>query len=99
MFDMTNIQKRYFDVKLINGQIISVECPKLKTLRKIMDIAKDKEKTIESLASALEMALSKNKQGSDISADWIEENLDMDDINSLLTDYFNWVKSVKNSPN
>jgi len=99
MFDMNQINKRYWDVKFTNGMFLSVECPKLKTLRKITDLTKDKEDVVGDLAIALAMALSKNKQNKTIAAEFIEENFDLDDINSLLTSYFEWVKNVKNSPN
>lgn len=99
MFDMNQISKRYWDVKLKDGQFLSVECPKLKTLRKITDLSKDKENIVGNLSEALAMALNKNKQGTEISADYIEETFDFDDINSLLTSYFEWVKGVKNNPN
>jgi nitrate/nitrite-specific signal transduction histidine kinase len=111
MFDMNSINKRYWDVKLIfdtdekdgtgetSEMFLSVECPKLKTLRKITELAKDKEKLVENLCSAMSLALSKNKQCKQITADFIEEKFDIDDINALLTSYFEWVKGVKNSPN
>ncbi len=99
MFDMNNISKRYWDVKFTNGLILSVESPKLKTLRKITDLTKDKENIVENLCLALSMALSKNKQGKQITAGFIEDNFDMDNISMLLTNYFEWVKGVKNDPN
>jgi hypothetical protein len=99
MFDMNQINKRYWDVKFTNGLFLSVECPKLKTLRKITDLTKVKENVVENLAEALAMALSKNKQNKTITTDFIEENFDIDDINDLLTSYLEWVKNVKNSPN
>jgi len=99
MFDMKNINKRYWDVKFTNGLFLSVECPKLKTLRKITDLTKDRENIVENLCGALALALSKNKQGKKITSDFIEENMDIDDINSLLTSYFEWIKCVKSDPN
>jgi hypothetical protein len=99
MFDMNQINKRYWDVKFTNGLFLSVECPKLKTLRKITELTKSKENAIESLAEALSMALSKNKQGKTITSDFIEENFNIDDINNILLNYIDWVKNVKNSPN
>ena len=101
MYDMTSINKRFWDIKFTNGQILSVECPKLKTLRKITDLTKDqdKENLLENLSNALSLALSKNKQGESITADFVEDNFDIDDITNILTNYFEWVKGVKNCPN
>ena len=38
MYDMTKLQKRYFDVKFTNGKILNIEPPKLKVLKKIEKI-------------------------------------------------------------
>lgn len=101
MFDMTKINKRFFEVTFEDGLFLSVESPKLKTLRKITDLAKDKDKDmmVENLCEALALALSKNKQKKKIEAEYIEENFDMDTIMALMGKYFEWVKDLKNDPN
>jgi hypothetical protein len=99
MYDMNQVSKRYWEVKFLNGLELSVECPKLKTLRKITEITKEKGNEISALEEALSMALSKNKQGKEITVDFIEENIDYDHMEGLLKSYFEWVKNVKNDPN
>lgn len=106
MFDMNSINKRYWDVTIRydtkSGEkeiVLNVECPKLAVLRKITELTKDQDNLISNLSEALSMAFSKNKQNKAISADFIEDNFDIDDINNLLLSYFNWVKDVKQSPN
>lgn len=99
MLDMSQISKRYWDIKFTNGLVLSVEPPTLKTLRKITELTNDNDSIVKNLCVALSMALSKNKQTRKITAEFLEENMDMDDIQLVLTDYFEWVKGVKNSPN
>lgn len=99
MFDMNNLNRRYWDVKFSDGTELSIEPPKLKTLRKITNLTKDEENIVENLCIALSMALSKNKQNKKVSAEFIEDNFDMDQISLLLTNYFEWVKGEKQNPN
>lgn len=104
MFDMNSLQIRYFEVKLKNGPYLQVESPKLKVLKKIFSIAKIKKENINddsimSLAQGLSLALSKNKQGKPISADYIVDTMNMDEIQSLLTAYFQWIGEIQNQKN
>ena len=103
MFDMTQYIPRYFKVKLKNGKIIEVEPPKLKVLKKILKLSNVKndmtEKDFESIILATSMALSKNKQNYNVSIDWLSENHNIDEIQDLLINYFNWVDEIENSKN
>lgn len=105
MYDMTKLQKRYFDVKFTNGKILNIEPPKLKVLKKIAALSEVKntedlgEKDIENLTEAVSLALSKNKQNFKISTEQIENNYDIDEIVDLLNAYFDWVNSIQNSKN
>ena len=42
MYDMTKFKKRYFNMKLKNGQIIDIEPPKMKILKKIANLSEVK---------------------------------------------------------
>lgn len=108
MFDISTVNKRYFEVKLSEtndvGDIVSditveVEPPKLKVLKKITSISKSKEENaIEDLTESIKMILNKNKSKSIVPDKYIEE-LDSDQMNELLTAYFSWLNKNKNSPN
>lgn len=108
MFDISTVNKRYFEVKLHetndNGEIVSsitveVEPPKLKALKKITSLSKSKEENaIEDLTESIKMILNKNKSKSIVSDKYIDE-LDSDQMNELLTEYFSWLNKNKNSPN
>lgn len=108
MFDVSAVNKRYFEVKLnvtndegeeISRITVEAEPPKLKVLKKITSISKSKqENAIEDLTESIKMILNKNKSKSKVPDEYIEE-LDSDQMNELLTEYFNWLSKNKNSPN
>ncbi len=104
MFDMRELVKRHFEIILPDGKKIEVEPPKLKVLKRIMSIAKINEDELDDtaltvLSEACAMALSKNKQGSLISADYLEEQLDIYQMQDLLGAYFDWVGEIQTSKN
>ena len=98
MYDISVINKRYFDIKI--GTIeLEVEPPKIKTLKKIMSLSKSRsEETMNDLAEAVGMILNKNKSGYVVASEIIDE-LDLDQLNEILTAYFEWVSKEKSSKN
>lgn len=103
MFDMTQYIPRYFKITLKNGKILDVEPPKLKALKKILKLSSIKnemtEKDFDSLILAVSMALSKNKQNYKVTTEWLEDNHNIDELQDLLINYFNWVDEIENSKN
>lgn len=98
MFDINIVAKRYFEVKL-NDMILEIEPPKLKTLKKITSLSKARnEDAMDDLAEAVGMILSKNKAGYKVPQELIDE-LDLDQMNEVLTAYFQWLNKEKNSKN
>ncbi|NFF80438.1 hypothetical protein FDA09_11815 [Clostridium botulinum] len=108
MFDIKSVNQRYFEVKLsvtndigeeIKNIVVQVEPPKLKVLKKITTISKaKKEDAIENLTDSIRMMLNKNKARLIVPEEFIDE-LDLDQMNELLTKYFEWLSNTKNSPN
>lgn len=113
MFDMRNLTPRYFEVRLPNGLRLEVEPPKLKVLKHIMAVAKvdtakiksdgedgeTAEDVFASLAEGVAMALSKNKQKKEITVEFVTDVLNLDQIQALLMEYFNWIAEIKSSKN
>lgn len=103
MFDMTKYIPRYFKTRLKNNKIIEVEPPKLKVLKKILKLGKVNnnisEKDFSDIILATSMALSKNKQNYKVTEEWLEENHNIEELQELLTNYFNWVDEIQNSKN
>lgn len=98
MFDISTVNKRYFDIK-INNIELEVEPPKLKALKKITALSKSlNEDAIEDLTAAVITILNKNKTGYKISDELIDE-LDFDQLSEILTAYFEWLGREKTSKN
>lgn len=100
MFDVSSIKRRYFTVK-IGDLVIDVEPPKIKVLKKITSLVgpnAKKEKLMDDLAGAVKLILNKNKAGSKIGDDIIDE-LDFDQLEEILLAFFNWVAKERNSKN
>ena len=107
MFDLSAIKKRYFDIKLTvtddagkaNEIKLEVEPPKLKTLKKLIAVSKSaNEDSMDELAGAIQQLLSKNKSGFVVPMDYIEE-LDLDQMEMILSAYIEWVSEIKSDPN
>lgn len=98
MFDINTVNKRYFDIRIDNKEL-NIEPPKVKTLKKITSLSKVRnEEAMDDLAEAVKKILSKNKQGYEVPQETIDE-LDFDQMNEILTAYFEWLAKSKNSPN
>lgn len=98
MFDLSTISKRYFNIK-ISEVVLDVEPPKIKTLKRIMSLSKSRDASaIDDLTAAVVMVLSKNKTGYVVPEDLVDE-LDLDQLNEILTAYFGWLVETKNLPN
>lgn len=98
MFDISTVSKRYFEIK-IDGLELKVEPPKLKALKKITALSKVKnEEAMDELAEAVHMILSKNKSEYKVPQELIDE-LDIDQMNEILTEFFKWLAKSKNDPN
>jgi len=98
MFDINIVSKRYFTIK-IGELVLEVEPPKLKALKKITSLSKSgDEDAIDGLSKAIGMILNKNKSKHKVTEETIDE-LDLDQMNEILTAYFEWLSKEKNSPN
>jgi hypothetical protein len=99
MFDISLVSKRYFEVKFENGLSLKVEPPKLGVIKKITALSKTRnEDAMDDLAEAVKMILSKNKNGYKVTDEIIDE-IDFDQLNEILTEYFEWLAKTKNTPN
>ncbi|PKM75918.1 MAG: hypothetical protein CVU90_15165 [Firmicutes bacterium HGW-Firmicutes-15] len=95
MFDLNNIITRFFEVK-INGIVLEVEPPKVKTLKRLMEVKKTED--MDAFIEVLSRILSKNRQNKDISVEFVEQ-MTLDQMNELSEAYFIWLGKVKNHPN
>lgn len=102
MLDLTAVRRRYFPVKF-NGRVLDVEPPKLKTLNKLVDLAKHAGNgDLDALADLTPMIaklLSKNKKGIKINSETVEDALDFDQMQILLFKLFKWIAKERDDPN
>lgn len=99
MFDLSAVNKRYFDIKL-NDLVLEVEPPKVKTLKKIVNLAANskREEGLENMTDAVLTLLKKNKGDKKVPPSIIDE-LDYDQMNEIITAFFEWLTGEKNSKN
>jgi len=99
MLDLNTINKRHFDIKL-NELTLQVEPPKMKTLKKVLALTKTKsEETMDELAEAIRLILSKNSKGHQVSTEIIDE-LDYDQMLMIIEEFFKWMHEArKTDPN
>lgn len=106
MFDVSQISKRYFDIRLIveddegtHPVELKVEPPTVKQLGNLVAIQKaDPADAIPELRDAVQSILSKNKTGFKVPTDYVE-SLNLDQLVGILTAYMNWVNREKQEKN
>lgn len=107
MFDISQVSRRYFTVRLTieddsqeTGQVtLDLEPPKVKILRKLEKIMKDTETPVTELVECMYLVLGKNKTGYKLSREAIENSFNTDEMIQFLIGYFKWVGEAQNHPN
>lgn len=96
-----NTVKRYFEIELSDGENsyqLAVEPPKLKTLTKLSKL--NKKADVSEVTELIAEIVSKNKTRTAITAEIIEECMDIDDLTAFMTEYTDWIYGKKtNDPN
>jgi hypothetical protein len=100
MFDINSVNVDHFKINLDNNEVIDINPPKIKVLKKIMALTKVTDETaINEVSIALQMILNSNKQGKVFDDNYIDEKFTLQNMKEFLKEYFKWVSSIKNSPN
>lgn len=105
VLDYSKVQKRVLPVTLRDGTALSLEMPKKRVFTKLLQASKtlsslsDSEETINEIFGVAAEILSSNTQRKEISAEYVAENLDFDDVSVLLNAYMSFVGLLKNDPN
>lgn len=105
MFDIAQVAKRTLPMK-IGDLYLEVEPPKLKTLRKLLNLVggtsgdeADGMKQAETMITCTSEILQKNRQGVAVSPELVEESLDIDQMQAIITAYFEWINGIQNEKN
>lgn len=99
MINLGDLNLRTFDVKLKNGEILRINPPKIKVLRKTQDLLKKSDKDIELIVDATVMVLNSNSKKKVFDRKYVEENFDVNDIVKVLQGYLSWVAQIQKNPN
>ena len=96
-----NKVKNVFTVELsedMNGEniILNVYQPKLALISKLSSISEGEgTEIIDRMLDILASALSRNTENRQISADFLADILDTEDMSALFEDLFQWVNDIK----
>jgi hypothetical protein len=97
MLDLTIYKSRYYPVKISENEIINVEPPKRKQLKKILELTKNMksesldENDIDNLYEAITIAINKNKENKILSSDKIDDIFSLNALYAFFEGYYTWV--------
>ena len=106
MFDVSQISKRYFDIRLtvedddgVHKVELQLEPPTVKQLGRLTAVAKaPAAEAIPELKEAVRSILSKNKAGYSVPDAYVD-SLDLDQLTGILQAFMEWVGGEKNAKN
>lgn len=101
MLEIASLNIRKFEF-LLQGKKIRLLPPKMKTLKRIIEVAKRlsiDELNTDGVSEVVAIILNRNDSEIHYTADWVDENLTIDDIQELLLEYIKWIKETQQNPN
>lgn len=84
-----NIQVEY------NGDILTIQPPKMRVLNGLTQMPTDESKALETLANGLSALLSDNTDGQKISPEQVLDELDIVEASELFQDLMDWISNIK----
>ena len=84
-----NIQVEY------NGDRLTIQPPKMRTLNNLTHMSTDESKALETLANGLSALLSNNTDGQKISPEQVLDDLDIVEASELFQDLMDWIANIK----
>lgn len=106
MLDLTVLVDKCFEIKMLNGEVVSIKKP---TQKMALDLSnnkelieaeknKDIEKVIKIINDRVMIVLNHNKEGRVFKAEELTD-LNLDIIKLIVEGYLQWVKDLNNNPN
>ncbi|HAT4108323.1 hypothetical protein ACEE25_13635 [Clostridium perfringens] len=106
MLDLTVLVEKCFEIKMPNGEVVSIKKP---TQKMALDLSnnkelieaeknKDIEKVIKIINDRVMIVLNHNKEGRVFKAEELTD-LNLDIIKLIVEGYLQWVKDLNNNPN
>ena len=101
MLEIASLNIRKFEFS-IEGRKIRLLPPKMKTLKKIIEITKRlsaNQLDTDGVSETVAIILNRNDDNIHYTADWVDEHLDIDDAQNLLDSYVEWIGETQKNPN
>ena len=104
-FNFNKIKRSFFNVTLKDKRLLQVKMPKKKTFEKLQalqNIDKDEvgiEDIMDTIAALCAETLSHNLTNEHISAEYINENYDIEEMFEFIKEFYVFVGDNTNSPN
>lgn len=94
MLDLTSASKKLYEIKMPDGQVLTLKLPTQKLLMRLMDMQKatqgqDPMEVLNSLTSVVAEILNLNTQGAKFTAESVADMLDFSTMMLVVQDYFN----------
>ena len=100
MLNFSAMKKRYFTIQFEDGTKVELTPPKMKVLRVVSDITSQSgTEAAPELITACALILSGNSKKKKYTEKFVEDNLDIDEVHTLISEYFSWVSGIRNDPN
>lgn len=106
MLDFTTANKKFLNVKLIDGNVIMVRMPTKKIFDELIDLEDNlrnldmgNREQIEEVYNITARVLSNNLQNKEITNEYLSEIFDVEDITILFNSYINFVQGRASDPN
>lgn len=97
--DLRNTKKEFFTLTFKDGKKIFVSMPTKKVFDELSSIDENSEESADQIYSALASALSINKAKKDITKEYLEKNVDIEDLIVIFKAYVNFVSENANQKN
>lgn len=78
-----------------NGDRLTVQPPKMRTLNNLTHMSTDESKALETLADCLSALLSNNTDGQKISPEQVLDDLDILEVSELFEILMDWIANIK----
>lgn len=97
--DLRNIEKKVFPFTFKDGKKILVTMPTKKVFDELSSIDENSDESTDQIYAALSKALSLNKAKKEISKEYLEKSLDIEDLMFVFQAYVNFVSENANQKN
>ena len=104
-FDFNKIPRSFFNVTLKDGRVLQVKMPKKKTFEKLQALQNMDQNAVEiddlldTFGALCAETLSHNLNGETVTADYMVENYDIEEMTEFIKTFYVFVGNITNDPN